>query len=400
MKILAIETSCDETGVAILECSGDLERAEFKILGNALHSQASEQAAYGGVYPTLAKREHQKNLAPLCIRSLTDAGLYRARDDGEKVIPDTLTELRDPGFQVSVAELLSKMHAPAVDMIAVTRGPGLEPALWTGITFAEALGNAWNIPVLGIDHMEGHIVSALLKQVEGGSEKGEVNSQPSSFKLQAVHLPLLALLISGGHTELILMEEWFQYRAIGKTRDDAVGEAFDKVARLLDLTYPGGPEIARLAEKSRARGKNTVSFTPPMMNDATCDFSFSGLKTAVLYHLKKSDSLSEEDKQSVAEAFENAARDSLVAKTTKALRAEAPQTLVIAGGVAANTVIRNAFLNLIKTDFSDVQLCLPDKRLSGDNAIMIGAAAYLRKVSGIAVFQKLKAEGKLALNLT
>ena len=370
MRILAIETSCDETAVAILECAGTLENASYTILGNALFSQADLHAPYGGVYPSLAKREHQSNLVPLAVDALTQAGLLEQK--ASNIQNNTgLAKIRDEQFKKDVETFLATHAKPEVDVIAVTHGPGLEPALWTGINFAEALGTAWDIPVLGIDHMEGHIVSGLLKQ--------ESEKQLSTFNFQ---FPLLALLISGGHTELVLMKSWFDYEHVGRTKDDAVGEAFDKVARLLDLPYPGGPRVAESAERSRERGESPHTFPRPMMNDDTCDFSFSGLKTAVLYKLRGMEQISEHDKEEIAHAFEDAARDVLVEKTWRALQATHPKTLVIGGGVSANTQIRKGLQEMIAKESPETQLCLPVQFLTGDNAIMIGAAAYLRVLSG------------------
>jgi len=322
---------------------------------------------------------------------------------------DSKTALRDEEFKASVAGFLAEYGKPDIDFIAVTRGPGLEPALWTGITFAEALGATWNIPVMGVDHMEGHLVSALLKQkirdekLESrvlDSELWTLDSKltPDSglWTLDSVKLPLLTLLISGGHTELLLMKGWFDFETVGETKDDAIGEAFDKVARLLDLSYPGGPRIAELAAKSRGRGENPITFPRPMAHDETCDFSFSGLKTAVLYKLRSMEKLSETDKENIAEEFENAARDVLVIKARRGLKQTGARTLALGGGVSANVEIRNAFVKLMSEHFPEVALRFPHESMTGDNAIMIGAAGYLRHVSGTGVFEKkIAASGNL-----
>lgn len=386
MKILAIETSCDETAATVLEGSGDTSNATFKILGNALLSQADLHAAYGGVYPNLAKREHQLNLVPLTIKALTEAGLYKEEEGITPSQEEALHDVREAGFKEAIRNFLYSVKAPEIDMIAVTHGPGLEPALWTGISFAAAIGKAWNIPVMGIDHMEGHIVSALLEPMEGG------------YALRPPKLPLLSLLISGGHTEFVLMEEWFVYERIGETKDDAVGEAFDKVARLLNLAYPGGPQVAALAARSRERGKNNIIFPRPMATDATCDFSFSGLKTAVMYKLQKMDKISEEDKEHIAHAFEDAVRDVLIIKTRRALSEKMPGSFLIGGGVSANDIIRRGLVDLVQKDFTDTEVHLPDKALTGDNAIMIGAAGYLRASSGRKPQGPLFATGSLRLS--
>ncbi len=337
MKILSIETSCDETAIAVLDCQGGSQGAAFKVLGNALYSQAHLHAAYGGVYPTLAKREHQKNL-PLLL-----------------------------------AEAMEAAENPKIDLIAVTQGPGLEPALWQGIEFAKKLGEEWGVPVAGTDHMEGHIVSALVALDE------------NVYILQPPVFPILGLLISGGHTEFVLMKTWFEYEFVGRTKDDAVGEAFDKVARMLGLPYPGGPEVDAHAARSRARGaKHGIVFPRPMEHDNTCDFSFSGLKTAVLYKLRDMGRLSAEDREHVAEAFEDAARDIIVIKTRRALDKTGARTLAVGGGVSANKEIREGLTKLIANEFPGTTLRYPHKTLTGDNAIMIGMAAYLRHAAGAA----------------
>ncbi len=389
MKILAIETSCDETAVCVIDADGGLENAQFTILGNALYSQVAVHAPYGGVYPALAKREHQENLAPLATESLKEADLLKPAE------PNTTSHYvnRDKKFEESINQFLSTYAKPDIDVIAVTKGPGLELALWTGISFAEALGAAWNIPVIGIDHLEGHIVSALLTpQID--AEK----SKPKRYALNVQHFPILALLISGGHTQFTLMKNFFDYEHIGATKDDAIGEAFDKVARLLELSYPGGPEIAKVADRARERGNESgIEFPRPMAHDNTCDFSFSGLKTAVLYKLRTMEKISETDKEEIAQAFEDAARDIVVIKTNRALKATAPRTFAVGGGVSANTEIRNALTKLIHDDFPDITLAFPDKSLTGDNAIMIGIAGYLRQVAGKTVSGPLSAHGSQKL---
>jgi N6-L-threonylcarbamoyladenine synthase len=354
MRILAVETSCDETAVAVLDCSGTVDAAQFTVLGEALFSQASLHAEYGGVYPTLAKREHIKNLPLLLDKALKDAGL-----SAEK---------------------------PEIDYIAVTDGPGLEPALWTGIEFANQLSKRWGIPLCGIDHMEGHVVSALVEHSD------------STFTLGKTELPLLALLISGGHTELVLMNGWFSYSHIGHTKDDAVGEAFDKVARMLGLEYPGGPKIAEHAARSRARGtKHGITFPRPLAHEASCNFSFSGLKTAVLYKLKEMGDLSDDDKEHIAEEFENAARDVIVLKTKRALEETGSKTLAVGGGVSANIEIRKGLESLITNEFPDVRIAYPPSTLHLDNAIMIGIAAYLRLSAQAPLRVPSKAEGSRSL---
>ena len=274
---------------------------------------------------------------------------------------------REPGLTETFFEFISECEPPEIDAIAVTAGPGLEPALWVGINFAKALALIWNKPLVAVNHMEGHLVSALTR------------SESETLVIADVQLPVLALLISGGHTELVLMKEWLQYELIGATRDDAVGEAFDKVARMLGLPYPGGPEISRLAEESRRETSDTLFKLPrPMLHDATCDFSFAGLKTAVLYLLKTRSDLNEREKQSIAHEFENAVTDVLWKKTSRALGETGAQTLVIGGGVSANTHIRRIFTEKIKSENSEVSLRIPSAALTTDNAIMIAIAGFYR----------------------
>lgn len=337
MRVLAIETSCDETAVAIIECTGDTAGAEFRVLGNALYSQAAQHAAYGGVFPSLAKREHIRNLPIMYEQACKEAG------------------------------------APNIDLISVTQGPGLEPALWTGIEFAKELGTKLGIPVYGTDHMEGHIVSGLVTE-----------TAPMHYALGTINFPILGLLISGGHTELVQMKEWFQYELVGRTLDDAVGEAFDKVARMLGLEYPGGPKIEKLAAQAKARGAtHTIRFPRPMAHDPSCNFSFSGLKTAVLYQVRDMKQLSDEDKEHVAQAFQDAARDVLVLKTRKALLDKGAKTLAVGGGVSASKNIREGLEDMVLHDFPDVHISYPTGGLHLDNAIMIGMAAYLRYSAGL-----------------
>jgi N6-L-threonylcarbamoyladenine synthase len=349
MIILGIETSCDETGVALVEASGDAAMPHFKLLGSALHSQVETHAEYGGVYPMLAKREHLKNLPIVLADALARSG-------------KTMAE---------------------VDQIAVTVGPGLEPALWTGINFAEELSKQWEKPLIPANHMEGHIASVLLKQ--------------------NIEFPAVALLISGGHTELIYIENWVTKKILGQTKDDAVGEAFDKVARMLGLPYPGGPQISRLA--SQARGARAVSGLPtpysdlrlprPMMNSGDYNFSFSGLKTAVLYHIRDHGELSEDYKAEIAREFEDAVVEVLVSKSKKALDEYAPRTFIIGGGVAANEQIREALFKM--GEGLGVPVVLPEKSLATDNAVMIAMAGYLSMISG-QKFPELRAKGNLKVS--
>lgn len=383
MKILSIETSCDETAICILEATGGSEAPEFRILGNGLMSQIELHKPMGGVVPMLAKRAHGMNLVPILLETMGQVGLVKETNQIENSPTDEITKIleREPELLDAVMGKLLNVAPPDVDAIAVTSGPGLEPALWVGINFARALGLLWDKPVIGINHMEGHILSALM---EGRLE-----------------FPALALLISGGHTELVHMPGWLQYSLIGQTRDDAVGEAFDKVARMMGLPYPGGPEISRLAEQARVQGITSIYKLPrPMMNSDDFDFSFAGLKTAMLYTVKKIPELTEQIKMELALEFENAAVEVLIAKTKKALIQHGAKSLVLGGGVTANSEIRRAFTEMI-LEFPDTELLIPDRLLSTDNAVMIGMAAYLRLLLNPSAkktsTETIRAEGNLKL---
>lgn len=391
MIILGIETSCDETAVSIVEALGTLTSPSFSVRGNGLFSQVALHAEYGGVYPNLAKREHIKNLPPLLHKALSDAGMLALSttpisEDRLKKAQEILSKER--GLFELFKETLEHITPPAIDMIAVTAGPGLEPALWVGISFAQALGAIWNIPVLPTNHMEGHIASVLLHNEHTRSSE--------------ISFPALALLISGGHTELINMNTWGAYKKIGQTRDDAVGEAFDKVARMLALPYPGGPEVSKRAQHAREHNiPHTFSLPRPMIHSQDFDFSFSGLKTSVLYTLRDHPTLTPDERDDLCREFEQAVTDVLIHKTARALRETHAHTLIIAGGVIANTYIREAFINLIKQDFPDCTLFVPEKTMATDNAVMIAAAGYIEHTlhpTHIHTNPSLRADGNMQLD--
>ena len=345
MIILGIETSCDETAISIVTGKGGLEDLSFVVFGSALHSQIEMHAEYGGVVPRLAKREHIKNLPVVYKQALENA----------------------------------KITEDKIEMIAVTVGPGLEPALWTGIKFAEELAERLNIPVVGTNHMLGHVASVL-------------------FNNEKIEFPALALLISGGHTELVVLNSWIDKKKIGETVDDAVGEAFDKVARMLGLPYPGGPEISKLAEQ--ARQENTyleTKFPRPMIHSKDLNFSFSGLKTAVLYYIKKIEKVEEKEKMEIAREFEDAVIETLLTKTKKAILEYMPKTLIIGGGVIANKALRENFLNLNR-DYPDLEILIPEKSLTTDNATMIAAAGYIEYLQNDTTKNPLIARGNLDIS--
>jgi N6-L-threonylcarbamoyladenine synthase len=398
MIILGIETSCDETAVALIEGRGGLKKPEFKVLGNAIYSQVKLHEEFGGVFPMLAKREHSKNLVPLFAQALKNAKKLgkiaksrRAEPAMEKRIRKILD--REPELAEHFLAFLPTITKPKIDAIAVTVGPGLEPALWVGVNFAKALSAFWNIPMIPTNHMEGHIVSVLHNEGTSGRTK---NRPP-----QKVEFPALALLISGGHTELVLAKDWSKYKIIGETRDDAVGEAFDKVARMLGLPYPGGPQISKLAEEDRKRYMKSAWALPrPMIGSDDFDFSFSGLKTAVLYTIKKLPEMDLQVKRGIAREFEDAAVDVLVAKTEKALTKFGAKSLILGGGVTANARIRKAFSDLA-LEFKGLRLFLPGPSLSTDNAIMIAMAGFIeasRRKGKLSMSSSFKATGNLKLS--
>lgn len=390
MRILAIETSCDETAVAIIEARGSDEQATFKVLGNALLSQIDIHQQYGGVFPALAKREHAKNLVPLLSAALEEAELLH--ENAHIIAPPVRERLsallaREPGLGESFLEFISESEIPDIDAVAVTAGPGLEPALWVGVNFAKALSYAWNKPLVAVNHLEGHILAALAQ------------SRDDEFEITHPTLPLLALGIAGGHTDLVLMHPWLTYEVVGGTIDDSVGEAFDKVARMLGLPYPGGPQISKLAEIARMEHtENPFTLPRPMIRSGTYEFSFSGLKTAVLYLLKSKPEISDAEKKQVAHEFENAVADVLWAKTAAALEEKNVKTLVISGGVSANTHIRRVFQEKIAAEYPDVTLLIPTPRLTTDNAVMIGFAGFFRALrKEYTDPDTLKADGNLSL---
>ncbi|MBI5644562.1 tRNA (adenosine(37)-N6)-threonylcarbamoyltransferase complex transferase subunit TsaD [Candidatus Kaiserbacteria bacterium] len=393
MKILGIETSADETGVSLIEAEGSFdENFHFKILGNALASQIELHREYGGIYPNLAKREHAKALVPLLIDTLTQAGSLK-KDEGPTFVKGLFHEIlkKEPELLEALIPLLGSYERPQIDAIAVTVGPGLEPTLWVGINFARALSSAWNIPIVEVNHMEGHVVMPMME-----------NGHFREFEF-----PTMALLISGGHTELVLSREFGKYERIGETRDDAAGEAFDKVARLLDLPYPGGPEISRLAAEARSRNlQPDFKFTRPMLRDDNFDFSFSGLKTAVrklvesqgptFKNSPRSDL--EKFKMQIALEFEECVAETLVEKTLRAADEFDVDTIIVGGGVSANARIKELLANRMMQSAGPRRLLVTSPELATDNALMIALAGYFHAQRGeFTVSDSLVANGNLRL---
>ena len=342
MKILAIETSCDETALALVEASGGLKAPRFRIIKNIVSSQIRVHQPFGGVVPNLAKREHLKNL-PLVFDKIQK----------------------------------SKNGNLKLDMVAVTAaGPGLEPCLWTGIEFAKKIHKDYfpDTKLLAASHFEGHLYSFLL------------SDKTKKIKLKDI-FPIVALSVSGGHTVLVLMKSLTIWKKIGETRDDAVGEAFDKVARMLGLPYPGGSEIERIAADG---DESAIKFPRPMINAKNYDFSFSGLKTSVLYYLRDNVNYKKED---VAASFQEAAIDVLVYKTMRAAKGFGAKSITLAGGVAANKSLRKALgieSRKLKTNFFVAPM-----EFNTDNAAMIAVASYIQHLRGRR--RPLRAKGNLDL---
>ncbi|MEX0916544.1 MAG: tRNA (adenosine(37)-N6)-threonylcarbamoyltransferase complex transferase subunit TsaD, partial [Candidatus Spechtbacterales bacterium] len=311
MRVLGIETSCDETASAVIVTTN--EALQLRLVSNVVRSQIDLHAQYGGVVPNLAKREHERLLSTIVLQALTEADC-------------TPTPLTSPSNEDTLAPFFERNQAlletfrrdilplgkPDIDLIAVTNGPGLEPALWVGVTFARALALHWGIPLVGVDHMEGHIAANFINEVSGISNiQFSIPKQKSSLAF-----PVLALTISGGHTQLVLMPKLLEYKLLGETVDDAAGEAFDKVARMLGLPYPGGPSISAAAKN----GNPTAFDLPrPMAHSGDYNFSFSGLKTAVRYILDAMDETTRaEATADMAASFQQAVIDTVIAKTVKA----------------------------------------------------------------------------------
>ena len=364
--ILAIETSCDESAIAIADFFAS---GRVRVWSHLISSQTKLHARFGGVVPNLARREHEKNLVPILIQTLKEAGMF-AQKAPVKNKEMTVILAREPELLRRFKKYIPTLAPPPIDAIAVTYGPGLAPALWVGVNFARALAALWNKPLIPINHMAGHFFSTLLQKESSASP------QPTTYNLQPVIFPAVALLVSGGHTELVLVKKPWRFQIIGETRDDAVGEAFDKVARILGLPYPGGPVLSRLAEKGDPQKYPLPS---PMLHTPNYDFSFSGLKTAVFYLIRDmpQTKFGAEKKRDIAASFEKAAIAVLVKKTVRAAREYKAKTILIGGGVSANQLLRQQLHQAIKQYLPPTTYYLPPSDLTGDNALMIAAAAYI-----------------------
>lgn len=335
MTILGIETSCDDTGIAIIKCN----KNNCEVLSNVVSSQIEIHAPFGGIVPNLAGRAHLKNIKP-CLK-----------------------------------QALKKAKNPEIDLIAVTIGPGLIPSLLVGVNFAKALAYAWQKPIIGINHIEGHIYANWIN------------------RKSSVEFPAICITVSGGHTQLTLMKGHNKYQTIGQTRDDAAGEAFDKVAKLLNLGYPGGPIISKKAEMGDVK---TFDLPRPMINSKDFDFSFSGLKTAVLYLVKKLDKKNI-PVSDICACFQQAVIDVLIYKTIVAARKYKVKTIILSGGVAANQELRKQMAQKIKTDLPNIAFQIPNINLCADNAVMIAMAATYKKRPALKNWSKIKAEANLKL---
>ena len=314
MLILGIETSCDETAAAVVKDGKE-------IVSNVISSQVEFHKKYGGVVPEIASRKHQENIIPVIKESLFQAGTTLGHIEG----------------------------------IAVTQGPGLVGSLLVGINVAKAIAYSRNLPIAGINHLEGHVLAPHLENT--------------------VPFPNITLVVSGGHTNLYLVKGFGEYKLLGRTRDDAAGEAFDKVAKLLGLGYPGGGIIDKL---SGSGNPSAILFPRPMINDGSFDFSFSGLKTAVHYHVKKVtvDSLTDETTKDIVASFQAAVVDILVEKTIRAALQFQTKAITIAGGVASNSLLRKKMKGRAKEE--NIALFIPSPILCTDNAAMIALAGEHR----------------------
>lgn len=324
--ILAIESSCDETAAAILKGNLHTSKPKFRVLSSVIKSQITIHQKTGGVVPEVAARAHIQNILPVTKKALSDA-------------------------RANLADL---------DYIAVTAGPGLVVSLIVGVEFAKGLSLATGIPLVPTNHMAGHLYSAFA-------------SAPEKVKF-----PVLSIVVSGGHTMLILMKDYHHFTVIGETVDDAAGEAFDKVARLLtEENYRGGPQVSKLAE----RGKTDLKFTRPMLHAKNFNFSFSGLKTAVLYYMDKLPKpVSTQQKADIAMSFERAVADVLVTKALRAAKKYGCKTVSLSGGVAANRHLRQTLTIACKAE--KLNLNIPELELCTDNAQMIAIAAYFKLRGG------------------
>jgi len=340
--ILAIESSCDESAAAII--TADSKTGRLRVLSNIVSSQIEIHKKYGGVVPEIAAREHVLNILPVINEALTKA----------KATPENLTA------------------------IAVTKGPGLITSLITGVETARALAFAWKKPIIEVNHIEGHIYSNFINP-----------KTPIKF-------PAVVLTVSGGHTILLIMEKSGKIKIIGETRDDAAGEAYDKAAKMMGLGYPGGPIVSGLAAEYDKKLTN-LKLPRPMLNSPDFDFSFSGLKTALLYELKKDANWKKRTRE-YCFAYQQAILDVLIHKTIKAADKFQAKTIMVSGGVSANNELRAQMAEAIATKLNNVNFLIPEKIYTTDNAAMIAAAAFYKLKKGEQInFKKLRVNSSLKL---
>ncbi len=344
MYILGIETSCDETAASVIKANRKTGR--ILVLSNIISSQIEIHQKYGGVVPEVAAREHVLNILP--------------------VINEALTK--------------SKINSNKLDFLAVTKGPGLITSLITGMETVRTLAFTWKKPVIEVNHIEGHIYSNFIN--------------PKTL----IKYPAIILTVSGGHTNLVLMEKDQKIKIVGETLDDAAGEAYDKGAKMMNLGYPGGPIIAKYAACYENTGLTSdLSFPRPMLNSNNLDFSFSGLKTALLYQLKK-DPNWENRIPEYCFAYQRAIVDILVKKTIKASQKYKAKTVMLSGGVSANQKLRDSLAMAVETNLAGVGFLVPAKEYTTDNAVMIAAAALFKaKARKTTPFSKLRVDPSLQL---
>jgi len=388
MKILSIETSCDDTSIAIIETRGR-KRVSFNILSNIVSSQIEIHKKWGGVYPALAKREHKKNLTPVLKKALEKAGMLQKNQVIKKRggVLEKILE-REPELLKDFLRLVPRIKKPEVEAIAITIGPGLEPCLWMGINFARALSYFWEIPLIPINHIEGHIYANFINKT-----------------ISKDVFPAICLVVSGGHTQLILMKNYSKYKILGETRDDAAGECLDKVARILGLEYPGGPIIEKLAFQSKkySHKKNyQISLPRPMIYSKNYDFSFSGLKTAVLYDFRKRKPEIRKNKDYISQMCSEAQQaiiDVLIHKSIKAVKDYRVETILLGGGVTANKELRKQIKKKVKRNFTSKTVWLPELQYCTDNAAMTAIASYFHYLKGEKKgWENVRANSNLRLN--
>jgi len=400
MIILGIETSCDETAASVIEGRG----GKIKVLSNIVSSQIEIHKKYGGVVPEVAAREHVLNILPVVNEALEKAKRYVISTSASEEKSLKAKSGKYKGFLPAV-EMTKNI---GIDAMAVTVGPGLVTSLLVGVETAKTLAYAWRIPVVAVNHIEGHIYANFigvnsklqilpLRQGFGGQA---ISKRNAKCKMQ-IQFPALILTVSGGHTMLILMSGHGRYKILGETRDDAAGEAFDKAASLLHLGYPGGPAVASEASKFKTLLNppfaRVVKLPRPMIESGDFDFSFSGLKTALLYAIERDKNWKKKISEYAYE-FEQAAAETLVHKTIKAAIKYKCKNIMLSGGVAANVELRRQLQNAVKNKLANAELLIPEFKYCTDNAAMIATAGYFRaKRKDFTPWRKLKTDANLEL---